>query len=118
MILGCGVNVSAATYPGDLAMRATSLEGELGRHVEAGAVLGETLAALHEQLERLRTGSVARLLTDWQTLAPSSRGRVVEFDSPRGRVEGMAAGIDERGALLVRMAGRVERVIAGEVVWK
>ena len=51
-------------------------------------------------------------------LSPSSRSGGVEFGTPSGRVEGVAPGIDDTGALLVRVGGRVERVIAGEVVWK
>jgi hypothetical protein len=30
---------------------------------------------------------------------------------------GLTNGIDDEGALLVRVAGRTERVIAGEVTW-
>jgi biotin-(acetyl-CoA carboxylase) ligase len=42
----------------------------------------------------------------------------VECESRGGRVQGVAAGIDDTGALLVRVADRVERIVAGEVVWR
>jgi BirA family biotin operon repressor/biotin-[acetyl-CoA-carboxylase] ligase len=118
VILGCGINVRQAAYPAEIATRATSIEAELGRGVERGAILAETLAALNSQLANLREGLPDRVLGDWRALAPSCRTGTVEFDGASGRVQGRAAGIDDTGALLVRVGGRVERVIAGEVVWK
>ena len=117
-ILGFGINLRATAYPQELRDRATSIEAELGRPVDAGSVLGETLAALNTHLLSLDAGASMRVLEQWSALAPSSRGGAVEFGTPSGRVEGVAAGIDDTGALLVRTGGRVERVIAGEVVWK
>jgi BirA family transcriptional regulator, biotin operon repressor / biotin---[acetyl-CoA-carboxylase] ligase len=118
VILGFGINLRATAYPQELRDRATSIETELGRPVDAGSVLGETLAALNTHLLGLDEGASGRVLEEWRALAPSSRGAAVEFVTPSGRAEGVAAGIDETGALLVRIGSRVERVIAGEVVWK
>jgi len=59
-----------------------------------------------------------RVLEHWRMLSPSSRSGSVEFNTPSGLMEGVALGIDDTGALLVRVGGRIERVIAGEVVWK
>ena len=39
VIIGVGVNVQPAAYPPDVAARATSLEGELGRAVDRGLLL-------------------------------------------------------------------------------
>jgi BirA family biotin operon repressor/biotin-[acetyl-CoA-carboxylase] ligase len=118
VILGFGINLRMTVYPAELRDQATSIEAELGRPVDTGSVLCETLAALNAHLISLDEGASGRVLEEWRALAPSSRGGVVEFGPPSGRIEGVAAGIDERGALLVRIGGRVERVIAGEVVWK
>jgi BirA family biotin operon repressor/biotin-[acetyl-CoA-carboxylase] ligase len=117
VILGFGINIRQSAYPPEIASRATSIEAELGRGVERGGVLGETIAALNDNLASLREGAPDRVLGDWRALAPSSRTGTVEFDGPSGRVQGRAAGIDDTGALLVRVGGRVDRVIAGEVVW-
>ena len=118
VVLGFGINLRPTAYPQELRDRATSVEAELGRAVDVGAVLGETLAALNAILRSLDEGASSRVLEMWRALAPSSRGGIVELVTPSGRVEGVAAGIDDTGALLVRIGGRVERVIAGEVVWK
>jgi BirA family transcriptional regulator, biotin operon repressor / biotin---[acetyl-CoA-carboxylase] ligase len=118
VILGFGINLRTTAYPQELRERATSLEAELGRPVEGWSVLCETLAALNAHLVSLEAGESTRVLEAWRALAPSSRGGAVELVTPAGRIEGVAAGIDDTGALLVRMEGRVERVIAGEVAWK
>jgi BirA family transcriptional regulator, biotin operon repressor / biotin---[acetyl-CoA-carboxylase] ligase len=118
VILGIGINLSPAAYPPDVAARASSLETELGRAVDAGAVLAHVLAALASELRPLTRGDASALLTRWRALAPSSRGTPVECETPGGRLSGVASGIADDGALLVRVGGKVERIIAGEVVWK
>ncbi len=118
VILGIGINLSPASYPPEIADRASSIETELGRGIEPGAVLAEVLAALAAELEPIARGDPSGLLARWRRLAPSAIGAAVECDTPLGRASGIAAGIADDGALLVRVGNRVERVIAGEVVWK
>jgi biotin-(acetyl-CoA carboxylase) ligase len=82
-------------------------------------VLAELLVALHTELEPLARGEPGGLLARWRRLSPSSQGTAIECETAHGRVSGVAAGIADDGALLVKVAGnRIERVIAGEVVWK
>jgi biotin-(acetyl-CoA carboxylase) ligase len=42
----------------------------------------------------------------------------VEWDTPSGVQAGITEGIDEMGALLVRTARSLERIVAGEVRWE
>ncbi len=118
VVLGVGINVKVTAYPPELADKASSLETELGRSVDAGAVLGETLAALEHALTSLRAGDARDVLGAWRRMAPSASGLQVEADVHGARVAGVAEGIDDSGALLVRVNGRLERVLSGEVVWK
>ena len=118
VILGIGINVSASSYPHELADRASSIETELGRPIDVGVVLAEVLVALAAELEPLARGEVTGLLARWRRLAPSAKGVQVEYESPTGRVSGITSGIADDGALLVRVGNVVERVIAGEIVWK
>jgi BirA family biotin operon repressor/biotin-[acetyl-CoA-carboxylase] ligase len=118
VVLGIGINVKATAYPPELSDKASSLETELGRSVDAGAVLGETLAALERALRSLRDGDAAQVIEAWRRMAPSANGAQVEADVRGARVAGVAEGIDDLGALLVRVNGRLERVLSGEVVWK
>ena len=117
VVLGFGVNLRSAAYPPEIADRATSIETELGRTPDAGAVLAETLAALDALVGELSDGVTTPLLDRWRALAPSARGAAVEWDAPHGRLTGIAAGIADDGALLVRTPDGIERIISGEVRW-
>jgi BirA family biotin operon repressor/biotin-[acetyl-CoA-carboxylase] ligase len=118
VILGFGINLRPAAYPPELADRATSIEVELGRAADGAAVLAETLAAFAARFAELERGESAAVLARWRELAPSSRGAPVEWDTPAGPVNGVSAGIDADGALLVRVGDRFERIISGELRWK
>ena len=115
MILGIGINIHPAAYPPELADRATSIEAELGRPVDRGAVLVEMLVALSGLVQDLTNGVKEGLLTRWRALAPSAHGALLEYETPAGRVAGTAAGIADDGALIVRVGDRLERVVSGEI---
>jgi BirA family biotin operon repressor/biotin-[acetyl-CoA-carboxylase] ligase len=117
VVLGFGINLRPAVYPAAIADRASSIEGELGRAPDAGAVLGETLAALAARVSALAAGDARSVLAAWRALAPAAHGAKVEWETLDGPVSGVSAGIADDGALLVNVDGRVERVIAGEVRW-
>jgi BirA family biotin operon repressor/biotin-[acetyl-CoA-carboxylase] ligase len=110
VIVGVGLNVRASAYPPAVAARATSIEGELGRGVDRGAVLAAVLAALCDYLTVL---SPSDILQAWRAASASAIGTRVEWD---GR-HGTTAGIDDSGALLVKTGTGTERIIAGELTW-
>jgi BirA family biotin operon repressor/biotin-[acetyl-CoA-carboxylase] ligase len=117
VVLGIGINLRTVAYPPALADRATSIETELGRAPDPGAVLGETLAALAAAHAGLEAGHSAGVLARWRALAPGVIGSVVAWDTPEGQRSGTTAGIDDAGALLVRTEAGVERIISGELRW-
>jgi BirA family biotin operon repressor/biotin-[acetyl-CoA-carboxylase] ligase len=117
VILGFGINLRPAAYPPEIADRATSLETELGRPVDAGLVLAETLAALAKWVAVLATNQTSSLLARWRELSPLARGASVEWETPHGTRSGRTIGIDDDGALLVRSEDRTERIISGVVHW-
>jgi BirA family biotin operon repressor/biotin-[acetyl-CoA-carboxylase] ligase len=116
-IVGFGINVRPAPYPPEVAARATSLEAELGMHVDAGLVLAECLAALSARYDDLRQDRSRELLAAWCDRARPLLGRRVEWDNRDATLTGVAEGVDDDGALLVRTQAGLVRVISGEVRW-
>lgn len=115
VVVGLGVNLRDGAWPPDVASRAASVEGLTGRPVAAAALLVELLAALAARCAEVESGRVAALLRRWEALAPSSRGAAVEWSEGPVRRRGVTEGVDEQGALIVRVGGRRERLSGGEV---
>jgi len=112
VIVGVGVNLMPAAYPPEVAARATSLEGELGRGVDRGAVMCEVISALIDRLAGL-SRDPGGILQAWRAASPSAIGTRVEWEDKRG----VTAGVDDSGALLVKTNDGIERIIAGELHW-
>ncbi len=104
-VLGIGLNVSTTDFPGDLRETATSL-----RLAGSDAAADTVLARLLDELARWLRAPAADVLSAWRR-RDALLGRPVRWEGG----EGLAAGIDESGALLVDTgAGRVA-LDAGEV---
>jgi BirA family biotin operon repressor/biotin-[acetyl-CoA-carboxylase] ligase len=105
-VLGIGVNV--ALDPATLPPEVAEVAGTLGRPPDAvEPALEELLAALERRLGQPAPAALADLRERDALL-----GRRVRFAGG----EGVAAGIDESGALLVETGGRSVPVMTGEVV--
>ncbi len=117
VVLGYGVNVRPAAYPPELSDRVTSLESELGRPIDRAALCAETLVSLASRYDDLLDARFDAILDAWRRRAPDSRGARVSWRAPEGERSGSTAGIDDRGALLVRVNDGVERIVSGEVAW-
>jgi BirA family biotin operon repressor/biotin-[acetyl-CoA-carboxylase] ligase len=117
VVVGFGVNVHCASFPAEISSRATSLEDELGRDVDRGRVLAESLHRFLTWVRRLRAGQTGAVVGRWRDLAVGGAGAAVEWTRDGVRLRGVTAGIDGEGALLVRSGGSTERVIGGEVEW-
>ena len=117
VVLGFGINVSPAAYPPEFADRATSLEREVGRSVDRGLLLAECLCGLADRYRDLVSGRREAVVEAWRGRAASMRGRRVQWNEAGGAREGVADGIDETGALVVRTSAGLVRVTAGELRW-
>ena len=115
VIIGIGVNLREVAWPAELAERAGSVEGQTGRRVDPARLLVELLAALATRCAEIESGTLAGLLARWEALAPSSRGTRLEWSVGSVRHRGVTEGVDEHGALLVRVGTRLERLAGGEV---
>ena len=117
VVVGYGLNVLSTAFPPELRDRATSLQSELGRTVDRHLLFAETLAALSRRYEDLLAGRFDAILDAWRRLAPGATGARVSWTTNAGTTAGVTAGIDDLGALLVRVGERVERIVSGEVSW-
>jgi BirA family biotin operon repressor/biotin-[acetyl-CoA-carboxylase] ligase len=117
VVLGFGVNVLPAAFPSDVASRATSLEGELGRPIDRGLLLNTCLDRLASRYGDLHQGRIMSVVDAWRARAAPMLRRRVEWEAGHTRGYGIAESIDETGALLIRTDHGIVRVISGEVRW-
>jgi BirA family biotin operon repressor/biotin-[acetyl-CoA-carboxylase] ligase len=118
VVLGYGVNVASAAFPPELSDRVTSLESELGRPIDRALLCAETLAALAARYDDLLDARFDAILDAWRSRAQGSRGARVRWATVNGSQSGITMGIDDMGALLVRVGDSTERLVAGEIEWE
>jgi BirA family biotin operon repressor/biotin-[acetyl-CoA-carboxylase] ligase len=117
VIVGFGINVLPAAYPPEVAVRATSIEGELGRCVDRGLLLAECLVSLNDRYGDLQRGRGAAVADAWRLRAGATFGRRVRGDVGGAILEGVVEDLDETGALVLRTPVGLAHITAGEVVW-
>jgi BirA family transcriptional regulator, biotin operon repressor / biotin---[acetyl-CoA-carboxylase] ligase len=115
IICGIGVNVNAAPA-GALRTPATSLAALAGRPVPRLPLLRRILSEMETLYLATRRQGPAGILEHWETLS-CMNGAPVSVETATGeKIEGTALGVDETGALLVRLEGGVtRRFFSGEV---
>ncbi len=118
VVLGVGINLLSAALPPELADRASAIETELGRAVDAGSVLAHVLAALNVTLAELAAAGPPALFARWLALSPSAHGAPIEWDTGAGAMSGTTAGLAEDGALLAHTPQGRQRIVSGEVRWR
>jgi BirA family biotin operon repressor/biotin-[acetyl-CoA-carboxylase] ligase len=116
-VVGFGLNVHVTKFPEELAALAGSIEAELGRSVNSIELLVEVLASLSSWYTRFKNDGLTSILDRWRELSPLAKGVVVRWQDSAGFREGVTAGIDDDGALLIRIGHETERFISGELVW-
>ena len=117
VVVGYGLNVRAAAYPIELSDRVTSLESELGRAVDRADLCAQSLARLAARYDELLGARFDAILDAWRARSPASCGVRVSWETPNGKRSGVTNGVDDMGALLVRVGDRTERLVAGEINW-
>lgn len=116
IVLGLGVNLNteAADFPPDVAALATSLRVARGQKVPRALFLAALLVKLEGWVDRWVDEGFGPVREAWRRLS-STLGQEVRVRSEGRELVGVAEDIDASGALLLRVAGRVERVLAGDV---
>jgi BirA family biotin operon repressor/biotin-[acetyl-CoA-carboxylase] ligase len=118
LVVGVGVNLTAAAHPPDVRARAASVEGELGRAVDRASIIVEILAGLRDLTAQLKAGEGQAIVNAWRGRAAEGwRAASVEWIEGERTITAVAKDIDVDGGLIVERDGRLERVVAGEVLW-
>jgi BirA family biotin operon repressor/biotin-[acetyl-CoA-carboxylase] ligase len=111
--VGLNVNLNLADLPEDIALSATSLAHETGRFVSRLSLLRQFLEALEERYLRLQAGQSPH--REWTNRLVMLGSRVA-IRSGEQSLEGIAEGVNELGALLIRLDdGNFRTVLAGDV---
>lgn len=111
--VGINVNVPAEALP-DLAPDATSILAETGRETDRNLLLDHFLNSVAVRYERWQVGE--RPWAEWSTRL-ATLGRPVRVVTAEGEWQGVAEGVDEEGALLLRTPdGSLHRIRAGDVL--
>jgi BirA family biotin operon repressor/biotin-[acetyl-CoA-carboxylase] ligase len=127
VVVGIGVNLNSdrSHFSPELEGKATSVLLERGRPVERAAFVARLLARFERCYDAWAKDGFAAVAPDWRALSVLD-GRRVTISAPGDTFEGVCAGIDDEGALLVEPAvepgriggpGPVRRVLAGDVTF-
>ena len=116
VILGIGVNLNAAPgdFPAELHAVATSLSIERGQPVPRALFAAALLSELEQWLDLHAAEGFGPIRDAWRERSVTL-GREVRVDGDGGEIAGVAEDIDDSGALLVRGAGGLVRIVAGDV---
>jgi BirA family transcriptional regulator, biotin operon repressor / biotin---[acetyl-CoA-carboxylase] ligase len=114
VVIGFGVNL--AHHPEGIGRATTSVAARTGIAPDPGTVVEVLAESVARWLGRWRSGGVAALRTAWLDAAHAP-GTPLSVNLPDGEaLEGLFDGLDEAGALRLRLAGGAVRVIhAGDV---
>jgi len=117
-VVGIGINVNQREFPPELAEIATSLRIETGREWSRVELLASLLQSLDREYRALNTGDFAAVRADifrrFEQASSYARGKHVTVDEDGG-YEGVTAGLDQRGFLLVETGSGVKTVLSGSV---
>jgi BirA family biotin operon repressor/biotin-[acetyl-CoA-carboxylase] ligase len=115
VVVGTGLNVGEQAYPPELSDSAASLQEVLGRKVERAPVLKSYLAAMEKYMDILSREGLPGILQAYERKSCTLH-RAVRVSGGGEEFLGTAAGLDENGALLVKLEdGTIRRVLAGDV---
>ncbi len=118
LVVGIGININQniQQFPPELQGLATSLHAETGIIFDRSNVLEQLLIKIEETYFLFMRQGLKVLIPQFDQM-DYLYGEEIQVSTPNGLVQGESAGIDETGALLVRLPGTttLKRIISGSV---
>jgi BirA family biotin operon repressor/biotin-[acetyl-CoA-carboxylase] ligase len=113
--IGVSVNLDNSDFPEEMQEKATSLKIVTGRKVDRASLVAACLQELELMYRLYEAQGFALIRTLWEAQS-MTLGRQVTIDTPQGPLEGVAEGLNEFGALLLKdKTGAMHNVYAGDV---
>ncbi|WP_028561256.1 biotin--[acetyl-CoA-carboxylase] ligase [Paenibacillus pinihumi] len=100
--IGISVNLEEQDYPAELMDKAVSLRMLVGRKLDRTDIIVQFMKELEELYDLYLQEGFAPIRSLWEALAVSLGQRVV-LTTPQGIIEGIPVGLEENGALLVKL---------------
>jgi len=117
-VIGVGVNVNQSDFPPELAPIATSLRLATGHSCSRVELSAALLQSLDREYFTLTSRNIAEARSDifrrFERLSSYARGKRVRVEEDGG-YEGITAGLDDRGFLLVKTDAGPRTVLSGGV---
>lgn len=116
VIVGIGVNLNQTQFPSPLNATATSCRLLTGRMVDHDDFRDALLDCFWYWYQRWLSGESGVIISRWCQFSTYASGRPVSIDLDGQTLNGITAGLDDHGALLLRTGdGDLRKIIAGEV---
>ena len=116
VIVGVGINIRSSNFPKEIADTATSIEersGEIPIADELAHKLTGFLTYFYDILQN-KNGTI-EMLNEWRRRSTYFSGKNVRVTLEHKTITGITDGLEENGALRVRIDGAVEVIQAGDV---
>ena len=117
VVCGVGVNLNMDTLKSETetGVRAASLKEAASSEIERARFTRELYYTLEKWYKIYLKDGIAPVTTAWRSYF-AAEGKQIRVDAINRVVEGVCAGIDESGSLLVRASsGEIERITSGEM---
>lgn len=113
--IGVNINMNLSEMPPDIRRIATSLSEAFGQEISRIEFTRTLYSCVEKWYKKFSENGFPFVLTAWRSFFASEGKRVIVKGFNR-TVEGICAGVDATGALLLRVdSGKVERIISGDV---
>jgi len=114
-VIGVGLNVRTPAVKMSTVDQAwTDLESALGTRVSRNALATHLLCQIIYAVKCFEREGLAPFMAEWARW-DALAGHEISLDLPAGKLQGIARGIDESGALLLAHNGKLQRHHSGEV---